>query len=878
MSSGPTLEHDPARANSTADRGTQLGGVTRLLTGVLTFIFRVRVASGRLLAALALAARRLLAGVLTIVLLPLTLLRDILVVILRPFIALGRIVEMIAREIARQLSLAAEWVRRGLARIAHALLSAIGAILAPLVRAARRLLLLVRGFLTVILLPLVALGWVLAKTASVLWLVAERVGGALVSFIQTLLRIAREVARQLSLAARWVKRRLARIAHALLSAIGAILALLVRAARRLLLLVRGFLAVMLLPLMALGWVLARTASVLWLVAARVGGALMRVMASLVEILMNAAASLGSALTSAAAAAAAILVGFVRALLRPIGAVFVRFIQALLRSIRAILAPFVQACRRVGELLRRLRTWFATLVGRLLMLVVRLMAWPLVALAKLARRAAAPLVALLHRVPEWMGRVEHSVLVAGTKAKYQATRSLQAPVAAPDRGGASTPSADPPVPFQAAVYQNEHLPRGGMEVNAIVTVTAGSWDGSVIDGARGPVDRTQPSAPEAAEVIMLDCSGSMAYPPAKLREAQRATAAAIESLRDGTWFALVRATERAELAYPPAGGLARASPETRRAAKRAAQLMWPEGGTAMGQWLMLARDLLASRPSAIAHAILLTDGSNESESREALESALAKCAGRFQCDCRGVGTDWRVKELRMIASRLLGTVDIVAEPAGLEADFRSMIEQAMSKATGDVSLRLWTPRGAGVAFLKQVAPTIEDLTDRANPVDALTADYPTGAWGDESRDYHLCVHVPTKEIGEEMLAARVSMVVAGHVASQALVRAIWTDDEQLSTRINREVAHYTGQAELADAIQEGLEARKQGDEHTATSKLGRAVALAAAAGNSDTMKLLEGVVDVQDAHTGTVRLKRRVQDADEMALDTRSTKTVRVQGL
>ena len=48
-----------------------------------------------------------------------------------------------------------------------------------------------------------------------------------------------------------------------------------------------------------------------------------------------------------------------------------------------------------------------------------------------------------------------------------------------------------------------------------------------------------------------------------------------------------------------------------------------------------------------------------------------------------------------------------------------------------------------------------------------------------------------------------------------------------------VAHYTGQAELAEAIQEGLEARKQGDEDTATAKLGRAVALAHAAGNEDT---------------------------------------------
>jgi von Willebrand factor type A C-terminal domain len=34
--------------------------------------------------------------------------------------------------------------------------------------------------------------------------------------------------------------------------------------------------------------------------------------------------------------------------------------------------------------------------------------------------------------------------------------------------------------------------------------------------------------------------------------------------------------------------------------------------------------------------------------------------------------------------------------------------------------------------------------------------------------------------------------------------------------------------------------------------------------------------VVDAATGTVRLKSRVTDADEMTLDTRSSKTVRVK--
>ena len=42
-----------------------------------------------------------------------------------------------------------------------------------------------------------------------------------------------------------------------------------------------------------------------------------------------------------------------------------------------------------------------------------------------------------------------------------------------------------------------------------------------------------------------------------------------------------------------------------------------------------------------------------------------------------------------------------------------------------------------------------------------------------------------------------------------------------------------------------------------------------------MKLLQAVVEVDDAATGTVRLKREVTAIDEMSLDTRSTTTVRV---
>jgi hypothetical protein len=235
----------------------------------------------------------------------------------------------------------------------------------------------------------------------------------------------------------------------------------------------------------------------------------------------------------------------------------------------------------------------------------------------------------------------------------------------------------------------------------------------------------------------------------------------------------------------------------------------------------------------------------------------------------------VSELRTVASALLGTVDIIANPAELASDFQAVIEKAMGKAVNDVALRLWTPQGAMVQFVKQVAPTIADLSDKRTTVNELTGDYPTGAWGEESRDYHICIKVKAGKIGDEMLAGRLSLVVDGQVLSQALIKAVWTDDTQLSTQINREVAHYTGQAELAQVIQEGLEARKAGDDGGATAKLGRAVQLAAQTGNDATTRLLAKVVDVDDPVTGTVRLKHEVAEADEMALDTRSTKTVRV---
>jgi hypothetical protein len=421
-------------------------------------------------------------------------------------------------------------------------------------------------------------------------------------------------------------------------------------------------------------------------------------------------------------------------------------------------------------------------------------------------------------------------------------------------------------FTLEVFQNEYLPEGAREVNAIVTVTAPDTLPTTSGGGAG-----------RAEVIIIDCSGSMDYPHAKIVQARTATAAAIDVIDDGVAFAVIAGTQVARPVYPDDGTMALASPQTRETAKQVVGRLEPGGGTAMGSWLRLASQMLTASTAELRHAILLTDGKNEHEAPEQLTEAIGGCEGVFSCDCRGVGTDWQVAELRRISTALLGTVDIVPDPAGLTADFEAMITAAMGKAVADVALRVWTPQSAEAKFVRQVAPAVDDLTSRRTQSGPQAGDYPTGAWaGGESRDYHVCVQVRPAGVGQEMLAARVSLVVGSAAGGQGLVRAIWTDDEALSTRINANVAHYTGQAELAQAIQDGLEARKQGDEELATAKLGRAVKLAEESGNDDTARLLAKVVDVVDAATGTVRLKKKVDDADEMALDTRSTRTVRTK--
>lgn len=207
---------------------------------------------------------------------------------------------------------------------------------------------------------------------------------------------------------------------------------------------------------------------------------------------------------------------------------------------------------------------------------------------------------------------------------------------------------------------------------------------------------------------------------------------------------------------------------------------------------------------------------------------------------------------------------------LPADDPGRDEQTL----GEASLRLWTPTGSTVRFVRQVYPYLEDLTGRRGEVTARISEYPTGAWGAESRDYHLCIALPAGAVEEERLAARASLVSQ----DQTLV------ETRLCRRLDRR-PHALGEARPArGALQRPGRTRRH---HPARPGRPRCRRLPhrnrharpgrphrTGSGHQDTADLLGRLVDVVDARTGSVRLRHDATGIDAELANVRSVKTVR----
>ena len=378
--------------------------------------------------------------------------------------------------------------------------------------------------------------------------------------------------------------------------------------------------------------------------------------------------------------------------------------------------------------------------------------------------------------------------------------------------------------------------------------------------------------------MIDASGSMEG--STLHEAREAAAAAVDCLEDGVRFAVVAGNHAAWRLYPdqPGVGLAVSSPSTREDARAALRRLQAGGGTAMGKWLELSAGLLAAE-AGINHAILLTDGLNESESAAELDRAIEVAAGVFQCDCRGVGTDWNVAELRRIATAAAGHGGHRGRPVGIGRRLPHDDAELDGSPGGeggpaDLDAPASRDRNGAPGVARAAGPRIGRVRSERCPRPAPPTSTPAPG-ATRSRSYHVRLAVPPAEVDDEMLAARITLVVGDEPDGQALVRAVWTDDVERSTELNPTVAHYTGQEELASLVVEGMHARQNGDEELASERLTRALQLSRDVGNQALEARLLRVVDEEPA-TGRVSLKPNVDRVAEFELETFSVKTVRVK--
>lgn len=412
-------------------------------------------------------------------------------------------------------------------------------------------------------------------------------------------------------------------------------------------------------------------------------------------------------------------------------------------------------------------------------------------------------------------------------------------------------------FTLDAYFNPHLAVGTRRIDAVLSAKA---EGSA----------SQSSARKAI-CFLIDVSGSMQE---ELRDAKIAARRCIDLLDPTTQFCVIAFNDSAS-AIVPMGS----SDSSRKSSAHAAiQALSPGGGTCFSRALECARQQFARSEGTINAAILLTDGENDSADGPALAQAIANADGSFQCDCRGLGSNWRPDQLRQIANALAGNADACVHADQIEADFKGFLGRVMGKLASDARLKIWTPKVARVISIKQMSPEIIDITSRGRRIDDKTIEFALGSWGSETRDYHVAIELPGGSAGDEMMACRASISVRQNgqetIASAPNVVATWSLDNSLTTRINAQVAHYTGQTELADSIREGLQALDARKMDEATRQLGKAARIAHASGNDEVTARLRKVVDIVDADAGTVRIKAGVAKGDTLELDMGGTRTVR----
>ena len=153
------------------------------------------------------------------------------------------------------------------------------------------------------------------------------------------------------------------------------------------------------------------------------------------------------------------------------------------------------------------------------------------------------------------------------------------------------------------FQNEYLPEGAGEVNAVVTITAADTAGAAAP-RHPPAARDQPPSDHRRH-LRLD--GRI-----KIREARSAVRRGDRLHPDGVQFAVIAGDRARPHAVPVTRtrgrGRKRRHPLRRQARSR--QTRGRAVARPSAAWISLATELFAGQDRGIHHAILLTDGKDE----------------------------------------------------------------------------------------------------------------------------------------------------------------------------------------------------------------------------------------------------------------------------
>jgi hypothetical protein len=283
-------------------------------------------------------------------------------------------------------------------------------------------------------------------------------------------------------------------------------------------------------------------------------------------------------------------------------------------------------------------------------------------------------------------------------------------------------------------------------------------------------------------------------------------------------------------------------------------------------------------------LFLTDGRNESESRQALDQAVVRCSrAQASISAWGIGTDWDETELRHLADATHGSADIIPTPQQIGPAFAESFREMRGTSITNARMSLWSPAGVKIKRLEQVYPTLVALgpePDAANPRKPVVS-LGSFAAGDQ-RDYLLELEVPVYAPGQQFLLVRPSLkyFVGGvneleEKSTQAgWVFAQWTEDRNLANQIEEHIAHYTHQEELSRDIREGQAALAAGDNEKATRLLAHALEISERTGNEKITRLLSELVQ-RDAK-GTLRLNQQANAVARKTLAINTGRTSKLQ--